>query len=40
LVNCVEIAKLLSIVKFGSKLDKLKLNSKFRVTGLNEQKAS
>jgi len=39
-VNCVEISKLLSCVKFGSELDKLKLNSKFRATGLNEQGTS
>jgi len=39
-VNCVEIPKLLSCVKFGSELDKPKLNSKFRATGLNEQEAS
>jgi len=40
LVNCVEITKLLSSVKFGLKLDKLKLNFKFWVTGLNELEAS
>jgi len=40
LVNCVEISKLLSCVKFGSELDKLKLNSKFREIGLDEQEAS